>query len=101
MLEFKRRQFLQFAGSTLAAIGLSQLDLIRQANQYNRVVAQNTRGKLALLVGINNYPIGISSLRGCLNDVQMQYELLVHRYGFNPKDIRIVTDDFFRAINFY
>lgn len=93
MSPIKRRHFLQFAGSSLAAIGLSQLDLIRQANSYNQVLAQGTRRKLALLVGVNNYPAGISSLRGCLNDVEMQYELLVNRYGFNCHDIVRITDD--------
>jgi hypothetical protein len=39
------------------------------------------------------YPTGISSLGGCVNDVRLQYELLVHRYGFNPQDIVIVTDE--------
>jgi hypothetical protein len=93
MSPIKRRQFLQFAGFTLATLGLSQLDFHRQAHQYARVLAQQTPRKLALLVGINKYPPGISSLRGCLTDVEMQYELLVHRFGFNPKDILLLTDD--------
>lgn len=88
----QRRRFLQLAGSTLGTIGLSQLDLFRQVQRYNRVLAQPTRRKLALLIGINEYPVPISSLRGCLTDVEMQYELLVHRYGFAPQDILIVSD---------
>ncbi len=88
-----RRHFLQFAGSTLASIGLSQLDLLRQGNRYGRVLAQGSRGrKLALLVGINQYPDGVGSLNGCLTDIELQRELLVHRYGFNPADILIVSD---------
>lgn len=93
MTFIKRRHFLQFAGSTLAAIGLSQVDFLRQANQYGRVLAQGTPRKLALLVGINEYPEPVSDLAGCLTDVQMQYELLVHRFGFRPADILKVTDD--------
>jgi hypothetical protein len=93
MPPIKRRHFLQFAGATLASIGLSQLDWLRQGNQYARVLAQGSAGrKLALLVGVNAYPDGISNLRGCLTDVELQWELLVHRYGFSPKDILVVAD---------
>ena len=98
MPSINRRHFLQFAGSTLASIGLSQLDLFRQgvhdsASRYGRVLAQSTPRKLALLVGVNDYPGEISNLQGCLTDVELQRELLVHRYGFNPKDILIVSDN--------
>ncbi len=93
MSAMNRRHFLQFAGSTLATLGLSQLDILQQGNRYGQVLAQSTNRKLALLVGINNYPDGIAKLRGCLTDVELQRELLVHRYGFNPKDILIVSDD--------
>lgn len=91
----KRRHFLQFAGSTLATIGLSQLDFLRQANQYGRVLAQGVPNrKLALLVGINSYEAaGTSSLGGCLNDVELQRQLLIHRFGFNPSDILEVSDN--------
>ena len=90
---FKRRHFLQFTGSTLAAVAFNQLDIMRQGDGYARVLAQSTPRKLAMLVGINAYPDPISDLRGCLTDVELQYELLVHRFGFNPKDIIIVSDN--------
>ena len=90
----KRRRFLQFAGSTLATIGLSQLDFFQQANQYGRVLAQSTPRKLALLVGINSYDAaGTLSLGGCLNDVELQRQLLIHRFGFHPSDIVEVSDN--------
>lgn len=92
MPSIKRRHFLQLAGSTLASVGLSQLDIFHQGNQYAKVLAQSTPRKLALLVGVNAYPGEIRSLSGCLTDVELQQELLVHRYGFNPKDILIVSD---------
>ncbi len=92
MSQIKRRHFLQFAGSTLATIGISQLDIMQQGDKYAKVVAQNTSRKLALLVGINEYQNGANPLRGCVNDVQLQKELLTHRFGFNPNDIRILTD---------
>ncbi|MBE9065459.1 caspase family protein [Leptolyngbya cf. ectocarpi LEGE 11479] len=82
-----RRHFLQFTGSTLATLGLSQLDLLAQIQDYGQVLGQSTPRKLALLVGINDYPLLSSNLRGCVTDIDLQYELLVNRFGFNPNDI--------------
>ncbi|HBE17987.1 MAG TPA: peptidase C14 [Cyanobacteria bacterium UBA11149] len=88
----KRRHFIEFSTSLLASIGLSQLDLTRQANRYGKVLAQSTGRKLALLVGINDYKPELGSLQGCLTDMEMQRELLVNRFGFNPSDILEVTN---------
>lgn len=95
MPPLKRRHFLQVAGSSLAAMGLSQTRFLRQADHYRQALAQDTPRKLALLIGINQYPDaeGVPNLFGCLNDVEMQYQLLVHRFGFNPSDILRITDD--------
>ena len=93
MSRINRRHFLQFAGSTLTALGLSQFDIFHQANRYSQVLAQSTPRKLALLVGINKYQQGIRPLRGCLTDVDMQRELLLHRFGFNSQDIVALTDE--------
>ena len=87
----KRRPFLQSAAATLGTLGLSQLDFLAQADRHAKVLATGTPRKLALLVGINAYPAGIPTLRGCLTDVEMQYELLVHRFGFQPSDILILA----------
>lgn len=87
----KRRHFLQFAGSTLAAMGVSQRGFFAQANRYGQALSQRTPRKLAMLVGINDYPFASGNLRGCLTDVELQYELLVNIFGFNPKDIVRVT----------
>jgi Caspase domain/Domain of unknown function (DUF4384) len=94
MSDIKRRQFLQFAGSAITTIGLSQFDLIKQGNQYGKILAQGTPRKLALLVGINNYPKAkrFTNLQGCVNDVELQRQLLIYRFGFNPKDIQVLTD---------
>ncbi len=89
----KRRHFLQAASTTLATIGLSQLDFLTQANRTHQALAQPGSRKLALLVGINGYRGNISPLRGCVTDIQMQYELLRYRYGFNPADILVLTDN--------
>ncbi|MDP8964651.1 MAG: caspase family protein, partial [Cyanobacteriota bacterium] len=90
MSRIKRRQFLQFAGSTLATLGLSQLDIQTAGDSFARVLAQGTPRKLALLVGINTY--SDAPLNGCVTDVYLQQQLLIHRFGFNPKDILILTD---------
>jgi Caspase domain len=89
----KRRQFLQFAGSALATLGISQLEIEQQAIRYAKVLAQNTPRKLALLVGINRYddPKWVS-LNGAIYDTQLQKELLIHRFGFNPSDIHILPE---------
>ena len=88
----KRRHFIQFAGSALTAIGVSQLDIIQQGNKYTKALAQNTGRKLALLIGINQYSGDLTPLGGCVNDVMLQKQLLIHRFGFNPKDIITLTD---------
>lgn len=65
----------------------------QQANLYGQLLSQNTSRKLALLIGINDYTFaGIRPLDGCLTDVEMQRELLIHRFGFLPQDIREVKD---------
>lgn len=91
MSNISRRLFLHFAGSTLATLGLNQLNISQQAERYGKVLAQSTPRKLALLVGINNY--SDQPLRGCLNDLDLQRHLLINRFGFNPKDIYILTDE--------
>ncbi|MGQ4645995.1 caspase family protein [Lyngbya aestuarii] len=95
MPPIKRRRFLQFASSTLATLGLSQLNIQRQGFRYARVLGQTTPRKLALLVGINQYPQSerFVSLKGCVNDVELQRELLIHRFGFKANDILILTDN--------
>jgi hypothetical protein len=91
--QLKRRQFIQYAaGSALATMGISHLDIMEQGERYSQVLAQSTPRKLALLVGINQYSGEIGPLQGCVNDVLLQRELLIHRFGFNPKDILTVTD---------
>jgi hypothetical protein len=91
MSRISRRRFFQFAGSTLATLGLSQLDIQRQAYRYGKVLAQTTPRKLALLVGINQY--SSAPLEGCLTDVELQRQLLMHRFGFKREDIYTLTDE--------
>ncbi len=90
----KRRQLLQGVGGAIAVLGLNQLDLHQKAMQYGRVLAQDTPRKRALLVGINKYT-GTDKgewmpLKGAVNDVELQRELLSLRFGF--KDIQVLPD---------
>ncbi len=96
----KRRTFLQQTGLVLAALGVSEtvLSLLGEKSlavplleRYFQVLAQPTGRKLALLVGINQYPHS-TALAGCVTDVELQRELLIHRFGFNPSDILTLTD---------
>ncbi|MFE1745770.1 caspase family protein [Coleofasciculus sp. H7-2] len=102
----KRRSFLQRAGLVLAALGVSETVLsllgdksfaVPLLDRYYQALAQPSGRKLALLVGINQYPRGtqtrsLPSLQGCVTDVELQRELLIHRFGFHPSDILTLTD---------
>ncbi|WP_299409537.1 caspase family protein [Acaryochloris sp. IP29b_bin.148] len=87
----KRRQFFQSGAGLLGAIGLSQLSLQYRALNYGKVLAQNTPRKLALLIGINDYPL-LDQLHGPVTDVELQKQLLIHRFKFNPKDVHTLTN---------
>ena len=45
-----------------------------------------------MLVGVNHYKQPLRSLKGCVTDVDLQRELLIHRFGFNPADILCLKD---------
>jgi len=92
MSRISRRQFCQFAGGTLASLGLSQLNITRQADRYGQVLAKSTPRKVALLVGINQYR-DPDALNGCVTDVALQQQLLMHRFGFKSKDIHTLIDE--------
>ncbi|MGK7876419.1 MAG: caspase family protein [Xenococcaceae cyanobacterium] len=96
---FDRRTFLQQAGLALLTLGASQTGLSSLDDdswvapwikRYYQTLAQPTSRKLALLVGINEYPYS-TGLSGCVTDVELQRELLIHRFGFNPQDILTLT----------
>ena len=86
----KRRDFLQRSGLTLAALGAGDLALSSIAQRYQRVLASPTQRKLALLIGINQYRS--MPLYGCVTDVELQRELLIHRFGFQASDVLTLTD---------
>lgn len=86
----KRREFLQQAGWVLAALGISEAGWQQLGDSYLEALAQPTARKLALLVGIDRY--SDSPLHGCVTDVELQRELLIYRFGFQPSDILTLTD---------
>ncbi|MBD2577293.1 caspase family protein [Oscillatoria sp. FACHB-1406] len=86
MPKLSRRHLLQAAGATLLTAGLHQTQLLR----HQKVLAQTTPRKLALIIGINDYID--APLYGCVNDAILQRQLLIHRFGFNPSDIVMVLN---------
>ncbi len=87
----KRRKFLQGIGSILAALGVTEAGWLQLGNSYQQALAMPTNRKLALLVGVNQYNQS-PALAGCLTDVELQRELLIHRFGFQPSDILPLTE---------
>jgi hypothetical protein len=88
----KRRTFLNRIGSILAVLGLTEAEWLTLGNRYYYALAQPSSRKLALLIGINQYP-KIPNLSGCLTDVELQRELLMHRFGFQGSDILTLTEE--------
>lgn len=91
MPQIKRRHFLQSAAGALGAVGLSQLGLEQRAIRYGKALAQDTPRKIALLIGINEYPPR-DRLFGPVMDVELQKQLLIHRFKFHPDDVHTLTD---------
>jgi hypothetical protein len=88
----KRRTFLHRIGSILAVLGVTEAEWLILGNRYYQALAQPSPRKLALLIGINQYP-KIPALSGCLTDVELQRELLIHRFGFQGSDILTLTEE--------
>jgi hypothetical protein len=88
----KRRSFLQKISGLLAALGLGETEWLSLGNPYYQALAQSNQRKLALLIGINQYPQS-PTLSGCVTDVELQTELLINRCGFVASDILTLTDE--------
>ena len=95
-----RRTFLHKAGLALFSLGVSEggLALLGSSEQlapwltpYVQTLAAPTNRKLAILVGVNEY-LQSENLAGCLTDVELQKELLIHRFGFKANDILTLTN---------
>ena len=88
----KRRGFLQQISGLLAALGVAETEWLSLGNPYYQALAQPNQRKLALLIGINQYPQ--SSAPGvCVTDVDMQTELLINRCGFAASEILTLPVD--------
>ncbi|MEH2311692.1 MAG: caspase family protein [Nostoc sp.] len=88
----KRRTFLHRIGSILAVLGLTEAEWLSLGNRYYQALAEPSPRKLALLIGINQYP-KVANLSGSLTDVELQKELLIHRFGFQGSDILTLTEE--------
>lgn len=95
-MNFARRQFLQAMTALMVGsqICMNQSQMAYAGDSYGQNLSKKSRRKLALLIGINQYEAKTEwlPLNGCVNDVELQRELLIHRFGFNPKDILTLTD---------
>ncbi|MDF5715638.1 MAG: caspase family protein [Rhizonema sp. NSF051] len=87
----KRRTFLQRLSFILAVLGVTEAEWLTLGSRYYQALAQSKLRKLALLVGVNQYPQ--PALTGCLMDVELQRELLIHRFGFQSSDILCLTNE--------
>ena len=84
----------------LGALGIGSTLLLASSSQYQQALAKPARRKLALLIGINAYPDraldpGVAqdiALKGCLTDVDLQRQLLIYRFGFQPVDVLTLTN---------
>ncbi len=89
-----------FLGGISLALGAGGAALTVAPGSYYQALAQSTDRKLALLIGINQYPETAldtvpnpdAGLRGCQTDVALQRELLIHRFGFQTTDIVTLTN---------
>jgi hypothetical protein len=88
----KRRTFIRRVGSILTVLGVTEATWLTPKSRYYQALAQSNPRKLALLVGINEYPEN-PSLSGCLTDVELQRQLLINRFGFESANILTLTDD--------
>jgi Caspase domain len=82
----KRRVFLQSGAALGTAFGVGQLLL----GQSQAAWAALTSSKFALLMGVDRYPV--DRLKGSVTDVELQANLLVHRFGFPPENVLRLTD---------
>ena len=85
----------------LTELALNMEGMPAQVKAYTQALAleQSSGRKLALLVGVNKYAAGAltgeqpGQLLGCMTDVLLQKEVLIHRFGFLPQDIVCLTNE--------
>jgi len=92
---FKRRSLLKASAMTLAGWALGGPSWSRKSQRCGELLAAPAEQKFALLVGINHYggdAADCPKLRGCLNDLELQRQLLIHRFGFSPDNILTLSN---------
>eukprot|EP00919_Chromeraceae_sp_WS-2016_P073317 GHVR01173345.1.p1 GENE.GHVR01173345.1~~GHVR01173345.1.p1 ORF type:complete len:500 (+),score=113.87 GHVR01173345.1:35-1501(+) len=52
-----------------------------------------TGNKRAVIIGINYYDQPSLGLKGCVNDAKNMYKAVTTKYGFNPTDVAVLTDE--------
>ena len=96
-----RREFLGRLGGVLTALSIGDIALAGLFDTYQQALARSPR-RLALLVGVNQYPDSVlpmgapskrAPLQGALMDVELQRELLIHRFGVPSPDIMTLVDN--------
>ncbi len=92
---FKRRSLLKASAVTLAGWALGGPSWSQTSQRSSELLAAPAEKKLALLVGINHYggdAADCPKLRGCINDLELQRQLLIHRFGFEPSNILTLSN---------
>lgn len=107
-MALSRRALFQKMGAVVTALGLAELAVSLgvpgKAEAYGQSLGPFSKRdgrKLALLIGIDSYSNSVlsadnsaqSKLQGCTTDVDLQRELLIHRFGFLPADIVCLTNE--------
>jgi hypothetical protein len=72
---------------------LETLFRAKQTTIKNKYHKPPTRRKQACLVGIN-YTGTQYALNGCVNDVYKFRHLLIHKYNYDPKDVRLIINQY-------
>lgn len=89
-MALSRRDFLRTLG--LSAVALGVIDqMLPEIYQSAQAFHQFQGRKVALLIGIDRYP-NVPSLAGCGQDLRLQRNLLVQRFGFAAQDIVMLRD---------
>ncbi|MEM7478915.1 MAG: caspase family protein [Planctomycetota bacterium] len=71
----------------------AQSSIAAADSEKSRLLPGQRSGKVALLVGINDYASpSISDLKGCVPDVFRMKELLITKFGFEQEDILVLLD---------
>ncbi len=107
-MSLTRREWLKQAGLLGAGLwlgheamcdpqALAQTSAQTSTQALAQTLAQPTPRKLALLVGVNQYfrqsGRSVPVLKGCVTDVELLAELLIHRFGFAAADVLALTDE--------